>query len=71
MTESVDRDLGRLEGRTAAIEHRLGGIEKDLGEVLTTLQQAKGGWRVLLVVGSACAAIGSAVTAVWASFRGH
>lgn len=54
-----------------AVDRRLGAIEDDMQQVLDTLTQAKGGWRVLVVVGSACAAIGSALTAMWAAFRSH
>lgn len=66
----MDRDLGRLEGRVEAVQLRLARIEKDMIEVLDTLQQAKGGWRMLILIGGGCAAIGSAVTAWFTSFRG-
>ena len=70
MSESLHRDLGRLEGQMGAIDKRLGKIEDDMKEVLTTLQQAKGGWRTLIMVGSACAALSSAITAVWVYLSG-
>jgi hypothetical protein len=70
MVESVDRDLGRLEEKAASTERRLQVIEAQLALVLETLQHARGGWRMLMVVGGACAAIGSGITAVWASMAG-
>ena len=62
MAESVDRDLGRLEEKAASTERRLQAIEDQLAEVLQTLQHARGGWRMLMVVGGACAAMRGVVT---------
>lgn len=67
---SYDRDLGRLEAQAEATEKRLVLIENQLRQVLETLQHARGGWRMLMVVGGACAAIGSVVTAMWSSITG-
>ena len=66
----LDRDLGRLEGRTGSVEQRLDRIEEIMADVQATLQQAQGGWRMLMVVGTACAAMGSGLTAVWAWVTG-
>lgn len=67
---SVDRDIGRLEERSLAAERRLEAVEGKLDQVLETLQHARGGWRMLMVVGGGCAAIGSFVTAVWSAVAG-
>jgi hypothetical protein len=67
---SVDRDIGRLEERSLAAERRLGAVEEKLDQVLETLQHARGGWRMLMIVGGGCAAIGSFVTAVWSTISG-
>ena len=67
---SVDRDIGRLEERSLAAERRLGAVEEKLDQVLETLQLARGGWRMLMVVGGGCATIGSFVTAVWSAISG-
>lgn len=67
---SVDRDIGRLEERSFAAERRLAAVEEKLDQVLETLQHARGGWRMLMIVGGGCAAIGSFVTAVWSTLSG-
>lgn len=67
---STDREIGMLTERSVATERRLGAVEEKLDQVLETLQHARGGWRMLMVVGGGCAAIGSFVTAVWSAIGG-
>lgn len=64
----MDRDIGRLEERSVATERRLEAVEEKLDQVLETLQHARGGWRMLMVVGGAAAALGSGFTAIWTFF---
>lgn len=68
--QSMDRDIGRLEERSVSTERRLEAVEEKLDQVLETLQHARGGWRMLMIVGGACAAVGSVVTAVWSTLTG-
>lgn len=68
--QSMDRDIGRLEERSVATERRLESVEDKLDQVLETLQHARGGWRMLMIVGGACAAIGSLVSAFWSTITG-
>lgn len=67
---SLDRDIGRLEEHAKSTERRLEAIEKQLTDVLATLQHAKGGWRMLMIVGGGCAAIGALVTGIWSTITG-
>lgn len=39
-------------------------IKECLGDIKTTLSEARGGWRTLMIVGGASAAIGSLVTSI-------
>lgn len=68
---STDREIGMLTERSVATERRLEAVEDKLDQVLETLQHARGGWRMLMIVGGACAAIGSVVTAVWSALTGR
>lgn len=72
-------DIGRLETEvkylTTAVDdlkRAMGNMEKQMQEVLAALNSAKGGWRVLMLIGGASAAFGGAIS--WAvqhvSFKG-
>lgn len=75
MLEIVSR-LGSLESRVDGLEKRLDESLKELGEsvdevgdkldtVLETLNQARGGWKVLAVLGGLAAAMFAGVTTLW------
>lgn len=68
--------VGRLEGRMDAVESEISGIRSELHamrqtleQVNTTLTTAKGGWRMLVVVGSAIAGIAGVVWVVFGIMR--
>lgn len=48
----VQRDLGAHEAKIEALEREVHAMRGDLAEIKGLLQQAKGGWKVLLAVGS-------------------
>ena len=65
----LDRALGRLEGkleevlndrqrRDDAVDDRLARIEAKLEKIDATLASAKGGWKVLLMIGGIAGMIG-------------
>ena len=65
----LDRALGRLEGkleevlndrqrRDDAVDDRLARIEAKLEKIDSTLASAKGGWKVLLMIGGIAGMIG-------------
>lgn len=58
----MHRDLGRLEGRMAAVEAQVGVMGGKVDEMHRAMMQAAGGWRVLLAVGTVAAAIGAGLT---------
>lgn len=55
----------RIEQRDAKreLERRLDEQDKKLGEISATLQEARGGWRVLMFIAGAAGGLGAAVTA--------
>lgn len=76
MTDISPRDFGHLEAKVAEL-HRitdtqtkmLAHISEQMQEMQATLSEAKGGWRMLMLVGGAGAAAGTLLTkvAMWAA----
>lgn len=65
---ALQRDLGRLEGEVKAIKERLTEIAEGqtkttdtLADINKTLSEAKGGWKMFLMVGGFSAAVGGLV----------
>lgn len=63
------REFGRLEGAVAAlktemneVKDRQAAIDGKLDQVLTKLSEAKGGWRLLMLLGGAGATLGAGLT---------
>ena len=57
----TQRDLGRLEARMDSVETALKGLSIDMKSVNATLNQAKGGWRTLMLVIGISATVGALV----------
>jgi len=58
------RDFGRLEQQVASLSQQVATLQETLAAINTTLNEAKGGWRALMMLGGAGAAAGSLIT--WA-----
>ena len=56
--------IGRLDERMKALERDMSDVDKKLGQILDTLSEARGGWRTLMWLGGAAAALGGFVA--WA-----
>lgn len=52
--------LGEHDARLDGLEDRLGSMEKKLDQALGILNQAQGGWKILVAVGGLASAIGAA-----------
>lgn len=69
MAEGITRDslqIARLEEQFAAMRHtieEMAQVQRDtqhqLGELRAQLEQAKGGWRTLMLLGGAASALGA------------
>lgn len=60
--DAIQRDIGRLEGRVNALEAELREIKTDVKAILALVNQAKGGWKTLVIVGAVAGADGALVT---------
>lgn len=59
--DALQRDMGRLEARVDAQESELREIKADVKAILALVNQAKGGWKTLVVVGAVAGAMGALV----------
>lgn len=66
MTTSMERDLGRLEGKVEKLDDDVDDLKRMVAEMHQTITEAKGGWKTLVVVGS----ISAALTTVGIRFLG-
>lgn len=55
-------DIAVLQSRYAEMERRLEHIEKSLANVERMLTEAKGGWRVMMILGGGAATLGGLLT---------
>lgn len=77
MTDYHGQELGRLSAEVEGLrrdENRLveglSSIEKRLGHIEKTLDEAKGGWRMLLAVGSIAGTVGAGLSSAYHWFKG-
>lgn len=61
MTDGIQRDLGRLEAQVASIAKTLDQLDRDVKQISTTLAEARGGWRMMMLISGASATIGGLV----------
>jgi len=61
MTDSLERELGRLETKMANLETDMALLQKDVREIRDALVGYKGGWRVLTLIVAASAALGALI----------
>ncbi|MDP6769502.1 MAG: hypothetical protein QF704_02255 [Anaerolineales bacterium] len=59
MASSTDKDIGRLEGRMASVEKDLSAMKIDMRCILKTLNEARGGWKTLLLAAGVAGTIGA------------
>ena len=59
MAETTDKEIGRLEGRMSSVERDLSIMKTDLRCILKTLNEARGGWKTLLLAAGMAGTIGA------------
>ena len=58
----IQRDLGYFEAQIETLVSGMAKLETKVDRIERTLSEAKGGWRMLLLVGSAGGALGAMIT---------
>lgn len=59
MSEDMHRDLGRHEAEIEALQADMRDLKRDVKTILTTLSEARGGWRTLMLVSGVAGAVGA------------
>ncbi len=74
--QDTHRALGRLEGEQQAVQRELEQMREDLADlkrnlahVVAVLDQAKGSWRAMVVIGSIAATLSAGITALISHWR--
>jgi len=58
MTDEVQRDLGRMEAQITTLISQVSALNVKVAAIDKTLSEARGGWRMLLMVGGVAGAVG-------------
>ncbi len=66
----VSREIGRHDAQIESVEHRLELIEGKLDMLVSAIDQAKGGWRILLGVYAFATAMTAAIFKAWGIVKG-
>lgn len=64
-SSSMERDLGRLEARMAALEADVSIMVSDLRQIRATLQAVRGGWIMLGLIITASSGLGALAAKLW------
>ena len=64
MMDKLEVSVARMEVQVERLEKDVAEMKGDIKTILTTLDKARGGWKMLMVVGGLSAAIGGFVTKV-------
>lgn len=60
--DTVEVSVARMEVQVERLERDVTEMKGDIKTILTTLDKASGGWKMLMIVGGLSAAIGSFIT---------
>jgi len=61
MTDDVQRDLGRMEAQITALISQVSALNAKVDAIDKTLSEARGGWRLLLLIGGFAGTVGGLV----------
>lgn len=59
---NLDRDIGRHEAKIDKLEQDMETVMRDVSAIKSMLSEAKGGWRVLMLVAGAAGALGAFIS---------
>lgn len=61
MTQGFERDIGRMEADIKNLTKAVEVLTVKVDDISTTLSEAKGGWRLMVLLGGASATLGGLV----------
>lgn len=64
MSDKIEVSVGKLEVQVERLEQDMSEMKGDVKAIRATLDETKGSWKMLLVVGGFAAAIGGFVTKI-------
>jgi hypothetical protein len=64
MTASLDREIGELRARMAAVEAEVHDMRRDVREIRDALVGLRGGWRALTLIVAVSASLGAAASKI-------
>lgn len=59
---STERDLGKLEAEVAGLKHDVGELTSEVKTLVAFFNQARGGWKTVLLVAGVAGAAGALVS---------
>lgn len=59
------RDYGRLEAEVAQLVKAVAALQQDVSQMRAIMQEARGGWRAIALVGGISATLSSAIVWLW------
>lgn len=62
---NTDHDIGRLSEAVRLLQLAVEELDRRVGDMNTTISEAKGGWRILLLLGGSAAGIGALLGSWW------
>ena len=68
MTDIDPREYGKLEATVSQLQKEIHETRQDVRELLSKVNRAEGGWKIFLMVGTACATIGAIAAKVVSYF---
>jgi len=70
MNDGLQRDIGRHDAQIDHLQQQMERVLEELHDIKETLSEAKGGWRMLMLVGGASATMGAGLVKAIAFFGG-
>lgn len=69
MSDQLQRDVGRHDAEIAALKDDMAEVKADVKQVLSTLSEAKGGWKTLMLVAGAAGSVGAFIGKFFPFFK--
>lgn len=61
MSDQLQRDVGRHDAEIEALKADMAEVKADVKQVLSTLSEARGGWKTLMLVAGAAGSVGALI----------